>query len=787
VNGAIIARFHHPSLGGGDMSNLTSSAARAACLPLLAAAILGSSAVARGADLYVSGAGTDGFDGATPLTPKKTIQAALAAATPPCTIKVALGEYLGSFEAGTHVLLRDGVSLSGGWSADFTAQDPAAHLTTIRDTSTAGGTTDLPNAAVVAGSGVTNATIVEGFEIRGGGGAYAAAIATAGNAAPVIRGNVLLGGALSSGSSIGAQLASPARVVGNRIRGQSGDYAMGVRIVGASPLVVSNVIEGGDGFTTWGVNAFGAAAPVIVGNTIRGGSGTDASIAVHVGLSATATIESNIVFAPSTAPVRVCVYKDGDAGSLASLSNNLLFDCPSALVARYAGLSAPFDPSADRFSSLAEINDATTLGVTTAGGNVSVDPAFADAATGDYHLTSTSPASVTQGGLGRSATFSVDADGAARTAPWSIGAYELDSAPGTGSGDPAAGDPPAPPKEDVLACGAASPGSAWWLGLPALLLALRSGRGRRGAPAATVALLAAAGVARAAPSERVVVLPLKAGAAVSEPVAEAVSDAFVAAIQARSGVAVLGARDLEAALSFEKRKQMLGCSEEMSCLAEIGGALGAGRIAYGSVARVGETLTFSAQLLDVKRAEVLGRFHLKLPGAGEQELLDAAEQAASELFPGDGSRASAAGTRQPGVAASARSASGVGRLYGLLAGASSTRSAGGLLGAGVGYRFGPHLAAELRALYTGGGWYGAGARMTAAIGPWRVRPYVALEGAFLSSDEGALAVGGEVGVEYRMSDRVRLAAGVPILFLPGAPARTEAAYLLLGGSASVGF
>ena len=45
--------------------------------------------------------------------------------------------------------------------------------------------------------------------------------------------------------------------------------------------------------------------------------------------------------------------------------------------------------------------------------------------TTDWHLTSSTPAAVTQGGETLSGTdLGVDRDGIARTVPWSIGAYQ---------------------------------------------------------------------------------------------------------------------------------------------------------------------------------------------------------------------------------------------------------------------------------------------------------------------------------------------------------------------------
>ena len=72
-------------------------------------------------------------------------------------------------------------------------------------------------------------------------------------------------------------------------------------------------------------------------------------------------------------------------------------------------------------------------------GNISVDPAFLDKAGGDWHLTASSPLSVSEGGLDLSADAGfpedsggnkIDKDAVVRTGDgtdgWSIGAYEYD-------------------------------------------------------------------------------------------------------------------------------------------------------------------------------------------------------------------------------------------------------------------------------------------------------------------------------------------------------------------------
>lgn len=65
---------------------------------------------------------------------------------------------------------------------------------------------------------------------------------------------------------------------------------------------------------------------------------------------------------------------------------------------------------------------------TLAAGNVKLAPIFVGG--GDYHLKpgGQTPCALAQGGLDQSQLFTADLDGAARTVPWTIGAYELDGA-----------------------------------------------------------------------------------------------------------------------------------------------------------------------------------------------------------------------------------------------------------------------------------------------------------------------------------------------------------------------
>jgi hypothetical protein len=127
---------------------------------------------------------------------------------------------------------------------------------------------------------------------------------------------------------------------------------------------------------------------------------------------------------------------------------------------------------------------------------------------------------------------------------------------------------------------------------------------------------------------------LKAGAGVDPKIADAVSDAFAASLQRRSGLQLISTKDIETALGFEKSRRLAGCSDDAQCLAEIGGALGVEYLVSGSLARVGESRLFTAQVMDIRKATVLRRHQGRILGKGDDAFLDGVEPAITELFPG---------------------------------------------------------------------------------------------------------------------------------------------------------
>jgi hypothetical protein len=131
-------------------------------------------------------------------------------------------------------------------------------------------------------------------------------------------------------------------------------------------------------------------------------------------------------------------------------------------------------------------------------------------------------------------------------------------------------------------------------------------------PAAHAAPAVRAPAAPAAPAgvetrPRLAVLDLGASGA-SASLAAAVGGVVANEIDRLGAFKVITADSIRAMLALEKQKEMLGCSADLSCLAEIGGALGVDYLVSGRVVALGgaggtQTFTLDLTLSSVKRAQ----------------------------------------------------------------------------------------------------------------------------------------------------------------------------------------
>lgn len=158
------------------------------------------------------------------------------------------------------------------------------------------------------------------------------------------------------------------------------------------------------------------------------------------------------------------------------------------------------------------------------------------------------------------------------------------------------------------------------------------------------------GLAAAPPLGKVAVLDVQA-TGVDEAMTGLLTEVLTTEVQ-RSGrfTEVIAGRDVKAMLSFEERRQILGCSDE-SCLAEIGGALGADRIMVSNVGKVGETFVITVKLIDIVKARTDARGYRRVSGPPEA-LLDGIQQAVRDLWrPAEAEPVAPVGASTPAPAA----------------------------------------------------------------------------------------------------------------------------------------
>jgi hypothetical protein len=426
------------------------------------------------------GSGDDGNTG-TKKAPMKTIQAAIKYFSDnglTGDIHVAEGTYEVNYHAGDAIRIKEGVSLFGGYSSDFTSRDVVAYETIIIDKSTVSGAdwTD-PNRTVDVPAGVTSATVIDGFTIQGSEGDYPSAIYCK-NSSPTISNNKIIGGnadvesigifsleadpiiidnrEINGGNVVG--VASPWAAMAiysytgadpvienNYIFGGTGPRTAGiVSQSGTTPIINANTIHGGDGTIqgdgiqdngssakVWnnvisggsnganssGIACFYAGTAQIYNNTISGGGGTTAhGIRLDDGGSSTPTpyIRNNIIF---TSGGGFCIWESHtDTGFPQAIERNALWDNggTTTLYYRDAG-GAPAS-----YDTAAEVN-----ALSWAGSNNEAAPVFADfdgsddildtLDDNDWHLDAGSPSSITTGGLDMSSLFKYDRDGKLRT------------------------------------------------------------------------------------------------------------------------------------------------------------------------------------------------------------------------------------------------------------------------------------------------------------------------------------------------------------------------------------
>jgi parallel beta helix pectate lyase-like protein len=302
----------------------------------------------------------------------------------------------GTYPMPSTLTLHPVTSLRGGYTADWT-HEPAGSPTVI---------TGKADPLVAFAAGTDKQTVVEYLTIRVDPVGEATAI-ECNSVSPTIR-RVEIDVRSAWETSTGVLLTSSRALLdSNRILfGSASGTSWGVAVISSEAVIRNNVVSGRAGSgTAIGVHVFGESDVAILNNTFFMPGGT---IDTALFLSGSDARVENNIFAAASSSRGIAEY---DAGVVfASLRNNEFYLTDDPILRRSDG------------SELTTIGEVESYVDAAASGNDSdTDPQFANTAEDDFHLGANSIS-----GIDLSGEFTHDADGATRTAPWSVGALELD-------------------------------------------------------------------------------------------------------------------------------------------------------------------------------------------------------------------------------------------------------------------------------------------------------------------------------------------------------------------------
>lgn len=131
---------------------------------------------------------------------------------------------------------------------------------------------------------------------------------------------------------------------------------------------------------------------------------------------------------------------------------------------------------------------------------------------------------------------------------------------------------------------------------------------------------------------RLAVLEVKPRVGVAESLSQGVSDMVVSEVRKQAvKYSVISSDEIRSLLALEKQRQQLGC-DNMACLAEIGGALGAQQMVSGSLGLFGDLYVLTLKRVDVAHAQVIREASGRLDRADERGLPDLVAKLCASLF-----------------------------------------------------------------------------------------------------------------------------------------------------------
>jgi hypothetical protein len=137
------------------------------------------------------------------------------------------------------------------------------------------------------------------------------------------------------------------------------------------------------------------------------------------------------------------------------------------------------------------------------------------------------------------------------------------------------------------------------------------------------------------PAHRLAVLDFTLAGSAHPSLGRVLADAAAGGAAAGPDLQVLSQGDIAAMLGLERTRQMLGCTEDQGCMAELAGALDSDRLLSGTLTILERTSLLTVKVLDVKKSRTLARVTATLLDATERELVDAARRLGHEAVTGE--------------------------------------------------------------------------------------------------------------------------------------------------------
>jgi hypothetical protein len=122
-----------------------------------------------------------------------------------------------------------------------------------------------------------------------------------------------------------------------------------------------------------------------------------------------------------------------------------------------------------------------------------------------------------------------------------------------------------------------------------------------------------------------------AASGVAPETARNLTQVLSAAVKSVAGSTVISSDDVAAMLQMSETKARMGCLDDTSCIAEIGGALGVQKLVVGTVGLLGASYVVSLRLIDAKRVSVDNRTTESFTGT-EDQLIGATKLVARRLL-----------------------------------------------------------------------------------------------------------------------------------------------------------